>query len=511
MVNDSKKANGVYYTPTKIADYLVRKAIVNQNAIRIFDPAYGEGALLSSAANRCIKQGIKYSIHGCDISKNTNGAKLKSNKNIRTIDFFNHSQRNIYDVILMNPPYIRHHTIENYKQDLYRSLIQDNCRIHKKSDLWAYFLIKSAEHLIFGGSIAAILPWSFLQADYSIEVRKWILERFEFVKFLALGRCYFKDAKERVVLVWLSNYGQPNQSIKGTYSYDLNSGSKYVSISRKQFEESRVTYSEQDSPMELISILKNKYGFQTCEKYSNIKIGVVTGANRFFVMDRKRAKESGIHESNFLPIITSSRFLKGLSINGYFDPKNLLYIDRKLISNKLKQYISQGIDEGLHKGAHATRREPWYKVKIGEIPDAFFPYRIMKYPYIVLNDRKYRSTNSVHGVCFNNLTLNQKRWFQISLLSYFGQLSLELYSKVYGEGVLKIEPRSFKNSLIYLGKSKISACAYREISKLLIDGKKADASKEATMIVVKELDIPDKIVNRVKAVLNELQDRRVRL
>ncbi len=510
MVNDSKKANGVFYTPAIIADYLVDKAIRNQKSIRIFDPAYGEGVLLSSATNRCRKLGIHYSIHGCDISKSIDRPELKSNKNIRTIDYFNHSPKHIYDVILMNPPYIRHHTLDNYKRDYYHSLIQDNCRIHKKSDLWAYFLVKSIEHLNFGGSIAAILPWSFLQADYSIDIRKWILERFESVKFLALGKCYFKNAKERVVLVWLNNYGQTNKRIVGKYSYDLGSSSKYVSLSQKQFEQYRVTYSSQDSPQELIDILKSKYSFQACDEYSNIKIGVVTGANRFFVMDRRRAKESGIHESNFLPIITSSRFLKGLSINGYFNPKNLLYIDRKLISNKIKQYICQGIDEGLDKGAHATRRDPWYKVKIGEIPDAFFPYRIMKYPYLVLNDKKYRSTNSVHGVYFKNLTLNQRRWFQISLLSYFGQLSIELYSKVYGQGVLKIEPRSFKNSIICLGKSKIPISSYREISKMLIDGNKADASREATEIVINELDIPKKFVNRVEAVLNELQNRRVK-
>jgi hypothetical protein len=64
-----------------------------------------------------------------------------------------------------------------------------------------------------GGSIGAIFPWAFLQADYAQPVRKLLAEKFESIEYSALSGKYFEDAQERVVLVWLKNYGNPCNSI----------------------------------------------------------------------------------------------------------------------------------------------------------------------------------------------------------------------------------------------------------------------------------------------------------
>ena len=42
------KSNGIYYTPKKIAEFLV-KPLIKRTTQTIFDPAYGEGSLLLAA------------------------------------------------------------------------------------------------------------------------------------------------------------------------------------------------------------------------------------------------------------------------------------------------------------------------------------------------------------------------------------------------------------------------------------------------------------------------------
>ena len=111
-------------------------------------------------------------------------------------------------------------------------------------------------------------------------------------------------------------------------------------------------------------------------------------------------------------------------------------------------YLNSGRKKGVHLTSHSLRRVRWYKVDMGEVPDAFFHYRVSSIPFLSLNTGRLQCTNSVHRVYFRNGDVNIRRWSQISLLSKIGQLSIEASAKVYGNGILKIEPASLKQSLI---------------------------------------------------------------
>jgi len=87
-------------------------------------------------------------------------------------------------VIVMNPPFVRHHLIDNEKRKLYQRMVAGICPIKWSSDLWAYFLVKSCLHLNTGGKVGAILPWSFLQAEYAQDIRIWLSDNFKEIQLL---------------------------------------------------------------------------------------------------------------------------------------------------------------------------------------------------------------------------------------------------------------------------------------------------------------------------------------
>jgi hypothetical protein len=177
--------------------------------------------------------------------------------------------------------------------------------------------------------------------------------------------------------------------------------------------------------------------------------------------------------------------------------------------DKYKEYIKEGKDKKIHLRAHSARREPWYQVDAGRIPDAFFPYRATAFPYLVLNKNKVQCTNSIHRIYFESLTAIEIKWIQVSLFSVPGQLSLEAYSMVYGGGVLKIEPATLKRSLMIRSKDKDIEMIHRQCSMLIKSNEKEKAMLLATKYLDEKIKIDKDLSSQALSVFQELKKRRL--
>ena len=433
------RKNGVYYTPRELSDCLAEPLMDNQ-IVSVFDPAYGEGSLLLAAekihAQKCGKTGsCNLRLFGCDIIPINGLLQHLPHSHLASQDFFEYSADNKFDVILMNPPYVRHHYLSNDRIAAYKSITSPYCALNLTADLWAYFLVKSVSHLRNGGSIGAILPWSFLHADYAVSLRRWLFEHFCEIKFLVVRRPYFRNANARVMLVWLRGYGKRCRNIGAAEVESVDRHADYRSLSIEQWLASKITVSQNGNSDGLLTSCRDQFGFSRLEAYVDVKLGIVTGANKFFVLSEEEAGQYGFTSKNLIPVLTNSRRLSGLMASDNMKSKKLLLI--KLgEGEEFRNYILEGEKDGVHLRYHPRHRAPWFVLKAGPTPDAFFPYRISKYPYLIRNDIKAQSTNSVHRIYFKGLSETQVRWLQVSLLSVYSQLSLESNSRVYGKGVL---------------------------------------------------------------------------
>ncbi len=504
----NQKSNGIYYTPSLLAEYLAKPLIQNENQT-ILDPSYGEGALLL-AAERVFNQvsnSTTLKLYGCD-TKPVNGLLEHLPKaNLHEIDFFDFPLSKIFHTILMNPPYVRH-KIQNLKKlDNYRKTIPPLKILNNNADLWAMFLVKAVLHLKQNGNLGAILPYAFLQADYAKPLRKWLSEIFRDIKVVALNGKYFEDTSERIVVLWLKGYGEKSKTIKIASSQRIDSKIIFSKLSIDNWISDKVHYSNSKTIQFLLAKYKSEFGFTDFTRHADVKIGVVTGAVDYFIKSRLEATNIGFNSSRLKPILTAADEFPEYILHG---KKNLKVLISLKTNDHLKfrKYIKEGVDGKYNQRSHSKLREPWYAVKIGRMPDAFFHYRITKLPYLLPNIYKVQCTNSIHRIYFKKITSTEKKWIMVSMLSSPCQLSIEVNSKIYGNGVLKIEPKSLKNSLIVRRNDMSINSTYNEVMRLLSGNNKDKANKVASEFIYKALNIPNDLIILTEKTLSNIQDLR---
>jgi adenine-specific DNA-methyltransferase len=507
------KKTGSYYTPIELANFLVGLSIKSENE-KILDPSFGDGALLLAAYERLKKVGSSnpYSqLYGFEIHepckkfiKNKFSSTLNF-KNLKVHDFLTVSvvPSKKFSLIIMNPPFIRHHKLHKNLKKI-KPVEKWGIKQSRTSDIWAFFILHSLDFLEKNGSLAAILPWSFIQADYAKSVHEVLMQNFESIEIIVLGRRFFNQAQERVLIFHGKNFGTSNKHFSLGYSYEIPKTMNFLRrIDNKRIQGLPWNSLSSYGSEKVLKNLKKKIPIKTLEDFADIRIGSVTGANSFFIVDRTYAQENKLSKSILKPIITNSREFKTLSINSTKKwEKFLLIIPESMkIEGKLSRYIQDGEKQGLDTRYHTKKRDVWYSIPPPKKPDAFLQYMTKGVPYIILNQSRILSTNSVHQIFFNKkIDLNTKKWIQLSMFTSFSQLSVELLGKTYGGGVLKIEPAAAKKILVYDGQGeKFPESIEKEIIPLLAQGKREEIVDLVDDWFVHNLDLSEQLVDRMKS------------
>lgn len=501
----TKRSKGVYYTPINLAQYLVSN-ITRKNATEVLDPACGDGALLRAAV---AKFGSNLNCIGCDIRDSFDVKGFRKVKFFEK-DFLALTDRILTSLIVLNPPYVRYDRINSEQKRGWVKWLKSHhsVEISGRPDLWIFFMFKVLGHLKDGGSVAAILPKAFLQSDYALVLRKYLREHFERIRFLSLGKSYFPDAKERVVLLWLDGYNKPNAEIVGSYSEEFNTDVVCYPVGSDLWDYANLSSDCVDYANTIINSYKSKYGFIEFSSNARCLIGIVTGMNKYFVKSSEEALQLGFNKTDVLPVMTKGSDLASLTVTRTMSKKCLLiqFPNRK----KIKNYLKLGKRVGAQKSSHAKGRTPWYSVKQGQLPHAFFPYRSSAIPFLTLAEGRVQSLNSIHRIYFNtNINAEAKKWIQLSLLSNIGQLSIELHSKIYGRGLLKAEPGDLKKALVYRGKGRVSQSVYARVNTLLKKKSFKKASQVATEYINSKVAVKPALSQRATELLELLQRRRM--
>lgn len=369
---------GQFATPEPLAMEIARYAHRLRNGRRepvaFLDPAIGTGSFYSALrrvfpdqeiADAC---GVELDPRFVDAARN-----LWRQSGLRLIpgDFTQLAPDRPYNLILTNPPYVRHHHIDGANKIRLKAAVAERCgmAISGLAGLYAHFLLLTDAWMAPGGLALWLIPSEFLDVNYGAILRSYLTEK---IKLLHIHRFAPADVQFGDALVTSAIVAFEKAEPPADHRVKLSLGGSIAD----PIESEEIPLAALRGARKWSGLVGGKAGWTgpspTLGDFFAIRRGLATGANAFFILDRREARQKGIPEEFLRPILPSSRHLSAAIIEADSDgypalEKSLAIVDCELPEPVLQRdhprfwaYLESGKAMGLHEGYLASRRSPWY-------------------------------------------------------------------------------------------------------------------------------------------------------
>ena len=465
---------GQYPTPPELAFEIVKfiKNTVPKNFtnIKFGDPSLGTGtffyALQQTFGSDRIKNAIGIEMDN-KIAISTNNRLSEFGLQVINDDFFQTVDLPKRNLIISNPPYIRHHYIDSSRKVELRGMIKKKLGIHVSgfSSLNIYFILFAHLWMEKNAYSAWLIPSEFMEVNYGSAIRKYLIEK---VTPIVIHRFDSSEVQFEGVLVTSSvvilQNKTPNINQKIIFSY----GSSLLNPDRIEKVSIADLSLVEKWPKDIGQIKLHQKPQYTLSDLFEIKRGIATGANNFFILPFEEAKALGLPKKYLKPILPRTKNLINDIINkcpdGYPDlePK-LCVIDCDMSENIIKEkypklwsYLSSALEEKINERTLTRNRHPWYKQEERKPPLFLCTYMgrtdgKRKPVRFILNYSDAIATNS-YLLLYpkNNIDklFNKKPGLILEFFRLLQSISSNtlLYSgRLYGKGLFKIEPNELKS------------------------------------------------------------------
>jgi adenine-specific DNA methylase len=542
-----KKRRGVVYTPARLAEFLAAWSVRSKDDL-VLEPSFGGCGFIAALQKRFAEVGNKTplkNIFGCDVDAaafkrhlpGTIGADFDK-KHFRKADFLSLDVDafpiNRFTAVLGNPPYVSYHNMFRTQRFAASMVGNDkDFRLSGMASLWAHFVFHSLKFLREKGRMGWLLPGSLLHADYGKELLHELSWRFERIAVISLQeRIFLSDGVSETTEVLICD-GYRSTRFRGEVEIvtaeNLNDCARFLEgwqtndwrgVPLNGRAVLALTRAQDLSAFETISA---RADVVTLGGVGRVAIGIVTGANRIFVINEASAERNRIPEVALKPIFAKFGISSGirlvskdLSAARKGGAASLLVDGARAIESKAVRSYFDAVPKALReKNVTFTKHADWRCPDDNRIPDAFFPYMHHVGPRIILNKCGINATNTIHRVYFKpGISAARRKLIALSLLSSFSQLSAEIEGRSYGGGVLKHEPTEATRIRLIL--PELTASQISEMFRVADDFLRRGLADEATALVDRKLlssmvSPPTKSEwNSVHAALKRIRSRRHR-
>jgi hypothetical protein len=466
---------GQFATPTALArDVLAYglSLLPKATPVRFLDPAIGTGsfyaALRSTSTGRPIKSAAGFEI---DPHYGTPAKKLWADTPLdyQMADFTTlappASQTKKSNLLICNPPYVRHHHIEGSEKLRLHARAKEsaNIKLSGLAGLYCYFMALAHEWMEEGGVAGWLIPSEFMDVNYGRALKEYLLRE---VTLLHIHRfdpndVQFDDALVSSAVVWFRKEKPPAaHKIKFSYGGSLAAPalSKNIAIDDLRQADKWTRFPKNDPAAA-------HAGYRLVDLFA-IKRGIATGDNSFFILPEERAHELKLPARFLRPILPSTRHIKidEISADASGMPilsKRLYLLDCDLPEEQVErefpalwEYLQTG-KKTVAEAYLCKSRKHWYAQEkrlaapiictyLGR-SDTGRPFRFL------LNNSKATATNVFlmlypQPLLARQLALNPAAIRDIwEALNAIKPETLLGEGRVYGGGLHKLEPKELAN------------------------------------------------------------------
>ena len=266
--------------------------------VNFLDPGFGTGVFYSACLNVFSAERIQKAV-GYEIDQAYWKAAIDLwNKETRlqliNADFTKTTIPNLekdrFDLLICNPPYIRHHAMTSNDKKRLVDLVDSTIGIRPSgySGMYCYFLLLSHYWMSKDGIAGWLIPSEFMDVNYGKQVKQYLLNKVTLLRIHRFNpsEVQFDDALVSSAIVWLKNsLPAPNHTVEFSYggTFLKPSISKLipVEILRNSPKWSGFTTNSYE-------INENKIN-KTLGDFFTIKRGIATGANEFFCFNSRKS------------------------------------------------------------------------------------------------------------------------------------------------------------------------------------------------------------------------------
>jgi adenine-specific DNA-methyltransferase len=498
---DERNVLGQFATPIDLAmDILeyAKKIITNRSNIKFLDPAFGTGAFYSALISVFNKNELNVAT-GFEIDQHYGqpAKKLWADGllNLKITDFTKEvvpiKDEDKYNLIICNPPYIRHHHIKHSKEWLQKEALRSaNIKLSGLSGFYCYYMALCQSWMQTDGIAGWLIPSEFMDVNYGQAIKEYLLNEVTLVQIHRFDPkdLQFDDALVSSTIVWFKN-SKPNKNDKVKFSYGGTLGKPLI---QKDISKLILSNEKKWSRFPLANE-RVEHNTPLLSDFFTVKRGIASGDNDYFILSVEEIMKRNLPLSQFRPILPSPRFLKEDVIKSNEDDfpildKQLFVLDCKLKFSEIKfsypdlhEYLQLGIKNGVPDRYLCKNRKLWYAQE-NRLESNFYCTYIGrtnadgKNPFrFILNHSKSIVTNSYlilypKPLLQSKIKTNPKLLNQlIEALNKITTSAMIEEGRVYGGGMYKLEP------------SELSKVPAKELSDILLN-KDAASITESKLI-----------------------------
>lgn len=501
---EERKRLGQFATPTLLAQEILAYAkslLPLDTEISFLDPAIGTGsfysALLKVFPGAQITSAIGYEIDPwCGLTATDfwceHGIKLHIADFTRAIPPDTNEKKP--NLLICNPPYVRHHYLQKAEKQRLQKLAEreTGIKLSEQAGLYGHFLLLAHGWLAENGLAGWLIPGEFMSVNYGRQIREYLLSKVTLlhVHCFSPEEVQFEDALVSSAIVWFKKAVPPdNHIIQVTYggtllkpaiskqinSNYLSSMAKWSGLfletgdERSQLDEDIKKQASKPGEGQVVVLPGKKRKQIPLSDFFEVKRGIATGANKYFILEQKQVAEYRIPEEFLTPVLPNPRYLKSNVVEA--DDEGNPILDQRLylltcnlpeeeIEHKhpsLWRYLQIGVERGINHGYLCQSRKLWYVQE--RRPDCTFLCAYMgrmtpgkSTPFrFLLNLSKATVTNSYHilypkpvlkKVLQDRPDLVELIWRALEAITTD---SLIGEGRVYGGGMYKMEPGELAN------------------------------------------------------------------
>ena len=457
---EARRSLGQFATPPDLARAIVRETthfLVTAAPVEMLEPSAGTGAFLSAFfaeaschVSKILAVEFDPTFHEAQ-KRLWHGFPVES----RMADFTSLQPDRAVDLVVANPPYVRHHDIKACDKKRLQASVLAETGLHLSglAGLYCHFLLLSVKWMKPGGVGVWLIPTEWMSVNYGSAIRSFLSERVRLLRVhrFASEDVRFSDALVSSCIVWFRKEPSAETALFTTgtdMSHPDHSENVPIASLRQANKWPPIETVETSSAPRL-------------RDFFTIRRGIATGDNPFFIVPEEKAREKGFPRALLKPILPSPRHLKTNFVQSDADgtPTNVRRQflldctgkDKKEFPESVLAYLAEGEQTTAMKKLCAGRIR-WYDQEqrvpspilcsyMGRGDGTGAPVRF------ILNESAAIATNSFLMLypkgalrrVFNESAENREAAWRCLLAIPAGEFRRA--GRCYGGGLQKMEPR----------------------------------------------------------------------